>query len=187
MYKLVMLDINKKGEEWSKWDSLAITCIIIYTTVSLAQESIQMSYAGRSYITDMSNIVEASKIVLNSIFIGIKLSDYELNNTTFALALACLTMIKFLIQLRVFDSLGMLVLLIFKCVYDTLPFINYLVIWIIFFVSLMQILGANLGQPISGVGVYYSNYISMFRTSVGDVQEPAFECPVGKNCVMTFL
>ena len=96
-------------------------------------------------------------------------------------------MIKFLFQLRVFDALGMLVLLIFKCVVDTLPFTSNVVIWIIFFVSLVQILGAYLGHPVSGVRLYFSNYISMFKSSVGDIEEAVFEWPVEDSRAMCSL
>lgn len=88
----------------------------------------------------------------------------------------CLIMIKFLKQLRVFVSLGMLVLLIFQCILESTPFIIYLVIWIIFFVMLNQFLGANVGGEIDGVGQDMSNYINMFRSAVGDLNEPVPVC-----------
>lgn len=84
----------------------------------------------------------------------------------------CLTMIVFLKKLKVFVSLGMLVLLIFQCIFESVPFIMYLVVWIVFFATLNQYLGARLGDQINGVGGTLSNYINVFRSSVGDVQEP---------------
>lgn len=107
------------------------------------------------------------------------LSRYQLKSKPFIVIMLCLTMIKFLKQLRVFVNLGMLVLLIFQCIRETIPFIMYLVIWIVFFVTLNKYLGANLGTEIVGVGVNFSNYINMFRSSVGDIQEPASD--VTKN------
>lgn len=98
------------------------------------------------------------------------LSRYQLKSKPFIVIMLCLTMIKFLKQLRVFVNLGMLVLLIFQCIRETIPFIMYLVIWIVFFVTLNKYLGANLGTEIVGVGVNFSNYINMFRSSVGDIQ-----------------
>ena len=81
-------------------------------------------------------------------------------------------MIKFLKKLKVFVSLGMLVLLIFQCIFESVPFILYLVIWIVFFVILNQYLDTNIGDEINGVGVNFSNYINVFRTSVGDIKDP---------------
>ena len=89
----------------------------------------------------------------------------------------CLTMIKLLKNLKVFVSLGMLVLLIFQCIFESTPFIIYLLIWIVFFVTLFKFLGAKLGEEIDGVGKTFSNYINMFRTSVGDIIDPkAVKC-----------
>lgn len=56
-------------------------------------------------------------------------------------------------------------------------------------VSLIQILGSNLGDQIEGLGEYafVSNYINMFRSTVGDIQNPDFECKAEDNCVDTFV
>lgn len=96
----------------------------MFTALSSGQEIIQLSYERLDYFFDASNAVELLQIVMNSIFIYTKLSISELKRPL-ALAITCLTMVKFLILLRVFDSLGMLVLLIFKCVSDTAPIITY--------------------------------------------------------------
>jgi hypothetical protein len=84
-------------------------------------------------------------------------------------------MVKFLKQLRVFVALGMLVLLIFDCILETVPFIEYLVIYIVFFVTFNRFLGAQVGEEIDDVGLL-SNYINLFRSSVGDIQEPKSLC-----------
>ena len=58
-------------------------------------------------------------------------------------------------------------------------------IWIVFFVNLNLILEANTGEQLYGIPVVTSNYVNMFRTSVGDLQEPLFPCVEQGNCMYT--
>lgn len=87
----------------------------------------------------------------------------------------CLTMFKLLINLKVFEDLGMLVLLIIKCFKETVPFMTYLIIWIQFYIALFRILGAKVGDEIPGIGLGFSNVINMFKTAVGDLQDPTYD------------
>jgi hypothetical protein len=139
-------------------------------------EVIQMTYERQDYIKDPWNIVEAAQITLNVVLISILLSNQQLKSKTFVVIVLCLTMIKFLKQLKVFVSLGMLVLLIFQCISDSVPFVMYLVIWIIFFDAILKFLGAQMGDEIDDVGLSLSNYINFFRSSVGDIQDPKSLC-----------
>lgn len=67
-----------------------------------------------------------------------------------------------------------------------MPFIIYLAIWTVFFVSMNTVLGVN--QPkLDGVNQFYSNYINMFRITFGDIMEPIFECPEGRDCTYTYV
>ena len=131
---------------------------------------IQLNIEGAyQYFGDYWNIVDTFDIIINMIFIDIKLNNRDRTRQYFAIIIVFLTMIKFLAQLRVFEDLGMLVLLIFQCVIDTIPFMQYLFIWIFFFFSLYRMLGAESGEPIEGLDSLLSNYINMFKTSVGDI------------------
>ena len=56
-----------------------------------------------------------------------------------------------------------------------------------FFVQLNSILGATSGEKLDGVDIFASNYINMFRSSVGDLQIPEFECKPEDNCEYTYL
>jgi len=113
--------------------------------------------------------------VVNFIFIYQLYSEIELTSN-FAIILVFVTMVKFLFSLLAFNDMGMLVRLIFTCVIATLPFTTYLIIWILFFESLMWILDATIGKPLTGIEEHFSNYIQLFRTSVGDIQKPEFLC-----------
>lgn len=97
-----------------------------------------------------------------------------MQNYFFAMVMLSLTMFKFLVQLRVFDQLGQLVLLVFQCVFDTFPFVIYLGIWIIYFVCANSILGATSGDPYDNLGVGTSDYLNMFRSAIGDIKDPVF-------------
>jgi len=55
------------------------------------------------YITDAWNLVETIQILFNLFFIGLSLVEYRMHSYPFAVLMLCLTMIKFLMQLRVFD------------------------------------------------------------------------------------
>lgn len=55
------------------------------------------------YITDAWNLVETIQILFNLFFIGISLVEYKMQSYPFAVLMLCLTMFKFLVQLRVFD------------------------------------------------------------------------------------
>ena len=88
-------------------------------------------------------------------------------------------MVKLNFQLRVFNGLGPLVLLIAQCVKDTRDFLLYLLIWIVFFVQVNLILGAHSGEELDGMTLLAysrstSNYVNMFRSSIGDLQDPQF-------------
>ena len=130
------------------------------------------------YITDPWNFVESVQICFNLFFISISIFDYKMQNYFFAMVMLCLTMFKFLVQLRVFDQLGQLVLLVFQCVADTLPFVIYLGIWIVFFVCGNTLLGATSGDPYPNLGVSSSDYLNMFRSAIGDIKDPVFACKV---------
>ena len=176
-----------EDEELSAWMYYHLSIVFLYTAQSTLLEGIQMKYTGVAYFKDSWNLVETLQIVLNSILLASILIGNDLKNMIFAIAVLCVTMIKFLIQLRVFEDLGMLVLLIFQCIADTTPFITYLMIWIVFFNSINRQLGVTSGKPISGINVLFSNYINMFRSSVGDIQEPQIVC-TNNNCEwITFL
>ena len=69
----------------------------------------------------------------------------------------------------------MLVLLILQCVRETMPFLVYFIIWMEFFIALNRILGATVGDQIPGIEVSTSNFINMFRASVGDLQNPIYD------------
>jgi accessory gene regulator protein AgrB len=69
--------------------------------------------------------------------------NHRLMKVLFGLAVVYVTMFKLLIQMKVSESLGMLVLLIFQCVTDTALFIFYLIIWMVFFTSINGIMGVN--------------------------------------------
>ena len=136
-------------------------------------------------------MTETLQVVLNTIFLFQKFRHTSPESTrasqNLVLGLACLGMTKFLTNLRVFNQLGMLVLLIFQCVADTVPFIIYLGVWLVFFVCLNEIMGAKSGEKLSGLDANLSNYINMFRTTFGDIMEPIYECPEGEDCTVTFL
>ena len=131
-------------------------------------ESIQISYDVKSYFRDPFNIIEMVQIGVNITLICQLYTETKLTGN-FAVIIVFVTMVKFLFSLRAFNNMGMLVRLIFRCVTATLPFVSYLIIWISFFEYLMGILEATVGTPIKGMGVNYSNYIQLFRTSVGDI------------------
>lgn len=70
------------------------------------------------YFTNLANASETFQILLNGIFIFEKLLYNNLHlkgdgiTMNIVLVMGCLTMTKLMTHLRVFDSLGMLVLLI---------------------------------------------------------------------------
>lgn len=134
-----------------------------------------MNNAGAiPYITDPWNFVESIQILANVFFVSISLADFKVQNYFFAMGMLSLTMFKFLVQLRVFDQLGQLVLLVFQCVADTVPFVIYLGVWIVFFVCGNSILGATSGDPYPNLGVATSDYLNMFRSAIGDIKDPVF-------------
>lgn len=141
------------------------------TLFFIVVEAIQLAYERENYF-EGSNILESFQIILNLILISLLLSECGHNIRVLGLTMICLTMYKLLIQLLVFESLGMLVLLIFQCLKDTVPFIIYLFIWLEFFIALYRILGVRIGSPVDGIEVNLSDFIKMFRSSVGDLQEP---------------
>ena len=134
-----------------------------------------MNNAGAiPYITDPWNFVESIQILANVFFVTISIADFKVQNYFFAMGMLSLTMFKFLVQLRVFDQLGQLVLLVFQCVADTVPFVIYLGVWIVFFVCGNSILGATSGDPYPNLGVATSDYLNMFRSAIGDIKDPVF-------------
>ena len=112
-------------------------------------------------------------------FISISIADFKVQNYLFAMGMLSLTMFKFLVQLRVFDQLGQLVLLVFQCVADTVPFVIYLCVWIVYFVCSNTILGATSGDPYPNLGIATSDYLNMFRSAIGDIKDPVFVCKEG--------
>ena len=143
--------------------------VFIQTAYFLGLELVQLWNERWEYFRDKRNIVEACQIVSNIILICLFVLGVEFKSKFFGFIMLCLTMYKLLMNLLVFESLGMLVLLILQCIKETIPFIIYLLIWIEFFVCLFQILGARVGSPIPGIEINFSNFVTMFRSSVGDL------------------
>ena len=128
--QLILYDQKQIGQPYY----FMIAWVILFTAQSLMQEMIQLINEGRAYFTDPANYIENLQIVLNIVLIGLKLSGHDQINVYLALTMVCLSMVKLNIQLRVFEYLGPVVLLIAQCVADTRHFVIYLIIWIVFFV-----------------------------------------------------
>lgn len=76
-------------------------------------------------------------------------------------------------QLRTFESFGKLVMLVIKTVMDTLNFVGFLLLWIIFFSLVFIVLRIEFdAEDYSSLSMFLIIFVQTYRNFIGDLAVP---------------
>ena len=73
--------------------------------------------------------------------------------------------------LRIYQSFGLLVTLIRKCLKDIGPFTTYFMMFEVFFVMLFKVIGIEPSQR-NGLNSFFNMFFFVFENSIGNINDP---------------
>ena len=184
LYYLPFIIHNYLGTTAATW---LLTIAFITQIFFACIEIIQMRDLGMVYVSDFWNYIDIVQPVIYFFFYASHLGS-EAENEVLSwfevlakLILILLGFLKMMFFIRIFDDYSFMITLVWQTIEAAVPFINFLMMWIMVFALCYQALGVKVDEPDNPEDKEYPLTVTIlryffyaYRTSIGDIAVPDY-------------